>query len=131
MPELLDHKVVRFGDFPPHRDIQKDCRNTSNFNKLPRCPKPINIYYRCPKPVQTHFVYYASCCSIPTKMFYKCHGTLTYLSIIWNLGCRNTKEECGCSRTHVPPLAMMRRIAKHVLPERLGRQSSGGGKWLF
>lgn len=32
-----------------------------------------------------------------------------------NRGCRNTKDDTGCSNAHTPPRAIMRRRAKHIL----------------
>jgi hypothetical protein len=42
-------------------------------------------------------------------------ATVTRPKRNWNLGCRKTSEEDGCSNTHTPFFAMMRTMAKQIL----------------
>lgn len=67
-----------------------------------------------------HYVLYIYICK---------HGTVTCRKSCWNLGWRKTKLLCGCSNTHVPPLAMIRYIARIVLAVAV--RESGEGKWGY
>ena len=60
---------------------------------------------------------------------YSNQGAFVYRNICWNLGCRKTKLECGCSNTNVPPRAMIKKIAKAVLAS-MGTLPRQGLQWL-